>query len=66
MQADMTYLKVKMIQHLIPEVNVLKEVANNGIKKQNKLEENLDTMRGLMAKPAGVQISRKSLRLPKK
>ncbi|KAK8613012.1 hypothetical protein V6N13_104335 [Hibiscus sabdariffa] len=40
-------LKGGMMQRLIFEGNVLKEVTNNGIEKQNKLEEMLDTMKGV-------------------
>ncbi|KAK8562197.1 hypothetical protein V6N13_148701 [Hibiscus sabdariffa] len=39
------YIMVEMVQHLISKVNMLKEVVNTGIEKQNKLQEKLDELR---------------------
>ncbi|KAK8610040.1 hypothetical protein V6N13_026584 [Hibiscus sabdariffa] len=54
---DMTYLKVEMMQCLISEMNVLKEVANTRIEKQNKHEEELDTMMEVDDKISGDQFN---------
>ncbi|KAK8694839.1 hypothetical protein V6N13_072383 [Hibiscus sabdariffa] len=39
----------EMLKHVSSEVNGLKDVVNMGIKKQIKIEENMDNMRGISA-----------------